>query len=431
MLNRLKKLKKNIEFIKYFKNTSWLLSEKIIRMSIGLCLTVWLARHLGPESYGLLSYVVSFTALFSIISTFGLDNIITRELVKSPNNRDKLLGTSFVLKIIGSILMIFLLIAFSSIINNTYTSILILLVGFSYFFLSFNVIDYYFQSKVISRFSVFANCISLLFSSILKIMLILNNSSLVLFCVAIALDSLILASGYIFFYKHNNLSIKKWFFDRNLAFILLKDGWPLMLSGFVISIYMKIDQVMINHLLGSEAVGQYSVAATLSEAWYFIPAVISSSLFPAIVNAKMKSQTLYIDRLQKLYRLMVILSLSIAIPITFLSGYIVNFIYGPQYNQAANVLTVHIWAGVFMFIGFVYGNYLITENKTKIALSRNIVGAFSNVILNIFLIPKYGIIGAAYATIISVILANYLIDLFSKNERHQFIMKSKALIFIK
>ncbi len=155
-------------------------------------------------------------------------------------------------------------------------------------------------------------------------------------------DSIVLAMGYVYWY----FKIKKEFFIKKIKFSfemtksLLKDSWPLILSGIVVSIYMKIDQVMIKEMLGNREVGQYAVAVRLSELWYFIPMVISSSLFPAIVNAKKISEELYYKRLQKLYDLMVWIAISIAIPMTFLSDWIVNLLYGVQYSESADVLKI-------------------------------------------------------------------------------------------
>jgi len=151
-------------------------------------------------------------------------------------------------------------------------------------------------------------------------------------------------------------------FKRETAVSLLKDSWPLILSSMVIAIYMKIDQVMIKEMLDAEAVGNYAAAVRLSEAWYFIPMVISSSLFPAIINAKKISEKLYYDRLQKLYNLMVWMAISIALPMTFLSDWIVNLLYGAKYSEAGDVLMIHIWAGVFVFLGVASGKWFVAEN---------------------------------------------------------------------
>ena len=417
--------------MKYFKNTSWLFGERILRMIVGVFVGVWVARHLGPERFGLFSYAQSFVGLFTIIATLGLDNILVRELVKDQNRRDELIGTAFWLKLMGSFLvLIFLAIAINFTSNNTYTNILVFIIASATIFQSFNVIDFYFQSKTLSRYVVFANIISLLISSIVKIVLILTNAPLIAFACVILFDSFILACGYIYFYFKNSLSFLQWKFYKITAILLLKDSWPLILSGMVIAIYMKIDQIMIKEMMNSEAVGQYSAAVKLSEVWYFIPLVIASSLFPAIINAKKQSEKLYYDRFQKLYDLMVWMAIIIALPMTFLSDWIINLLYGKEYNQAGSVLMIHIWAGVFVFLGVASAKWFVSENLQILSFWRTFYGMIVNIILNIFLIPRYGIQGAAVATLASQATATYIFDFFNHKTRDMFYMKTKSLLLI-
>jgi O-antigen/teichoic acid export membrane protein len=89
--------------MRYFANTSWLFGEKILRMIVGLFVGIWVARYLGPEQFGLLSYAQSFVGLFTAIATLGLDGIVVRELVKDPSRRDELIGTAFWLKFIRDV----------------------------------------------------------------------------------------------------------------------------------------------------------------------------------------------------------------------------------------------------------------------------------------------------------------------------------------
>ena len=194
-------------------------------MVVGLFVGVWVARYLGPERYGLLSYAQSFVGLFGAIATLGLDGIVVRELVKDESKRNLLLGTAFLLKLFGAIMVLIVLaiaIKFTS--NNQFANILIFIIGSATIFQSFNVIDLYFQSKVISRYVVFTNMVSLAMSSIIKIGLILYQASLIAFAVMVLFDSIILALGYLYFYLKNDLSFRDWRFDKRVAVALLKDS---------------------------------------------------------------------------------------------------------------------------------------------------------------------------------------------------------------
>ena len=419
--------------MKYFKNTSWLFGEKILRMIVGLFVGVWVARYLGPEQFGLFSYAQSFVGLFTAFATLGLDGIVVRELVKDETRCDELIGTAFWLKLMGAFAVLAVLaIAVNFTSNDHFTNILVFIIASATIFQSFNVVDMYFQSKVMGKYIVYANVISLLLSSIVKVALILYDAPLIAFAWTIVFDSFILACGFLYFYIKNHLNINLLHvrFEKSTAVSLLRDSWPLILSGMVIAIYMKIDQVMIKEMMNSEAVGQYAAAVRISEAWYFIPMVIASSLFPAIINAKKQSEELYHARLQKLYNLMVWMAIAIALPMTFLSDWVIHLLYGNQYNQAGSVLMIHIWTGVFIFLGVASGKWFMAENLQMLAFLRTFYGMIINIILNIILIPKYGIQGAATATLISQIMAAYFSDLFNKKTKEMFFMKTKSLMLL-
>lgn len=418
MISKLASLRHHAGFIKYFKNTSWLFAEKILRMVVGLFVGVWVARYLGPEQFGLLSYAGSFVGLFAALATLGLDSIVIRELVKDERRSEVLLGTAFWLKLVGAGTVLILLegtVQFTS--GDRYTNTLILLIAAAMIFQSFNVINFYFQARVLSKYIVYANMIALSLSGLAKISLILYEAPLIAFAVVVLFDSVVSALGMLYFFrKYSAIKFKNLRFSPSAAAALLKDSWPLIFSGIAISVYMKIDQVMIKEMVNSEAVGQYAAAVKLCEAWYFIPVVIASSLFPAIINAKKQSEALYYVRLQRLYNFMVWLALVIAVAMSFLGGWIVDLLYGSQYSQASDVLIVYVWSGVFVFFGTAWSKWMVLENQQATILKLHILSMISNVILNLILIPHFGIIGATLATLISYALGHTVFALFFKNQ---------------
>ncbi|MCJ8319606.1 MAG: flippase [Colwellia sp.] len=427
LIRLLNQFKNHQGAMKYLKNTSWLLAEKILRLTVGLFVGVWVARYLGPENFGLFSYSQSFVALFSTIAVLGLDGIVIRELVKDITKRDKILGTVFILKLIGAILallFIAIVIFFQS--NDLQTTTVIFLIASATILQSFNAIDFYFQSQVLSKFVVYCNAFTLLTSSIIKVILILNEAPLIAFAYMTIFDSFILSSGLVYFYFKHKLSVMAWKFDLKLAIELLKSSWPFMLSSVIVTIYMKIDQVMIGEMLGNTAVGQYAAAARLSEIWYFIPMVIVSSLFPSLIQAKNKSKKLYHKRFQSLNDLVIWLAIPVAIITTYLGEWIVNILYGDQYAEAASVLVIHIWSSIFVSMAVVSGKILIADNLGKKALFRNILGLIVNLLLNVILIPKYGIQGAAIATLVSWFVVGACYDIFDKDLRYMFLIKCNS-----
>ena len=427
---RITLLKDHSGFRKYFANTSWLMGERILRMGVSLFVGIYVARYLGPERYGLLSYANSFVGIFLALATLGLDEVVVRELVKTPEQREKILGTSFLLKLVGTLLMwvaIFAAVPFTE--NDLQTNILIIIIAFGAVFQAFNVIDLNFQAKVKSKYVVHAQFVQLIISSIVKIILVVNEAPLIWFASVYSLDVIVLAMGLVFAYLYNGENIFSWKWSFETSKYLLHDSWPLILAGVVVSVYMKIDQVMIKEMLGAKEVGLYAAAVKLSEAWYFLPMAIASSLFPAIINAKVYQKEVYYQRLQKLYDLMVWIAIAIALPISILSSWIVELLYGNEYLESSSVLNIHIWSGIFVFLGVASSKYLLAENYIKKAFYRTFVGALLNIIMNYYLIGIMGIKGAAISTFVSHFFAAYFYDILDKDLRNMFIMKTKSLFF--
>ena len=417
-------------FKNYFSNTSWLFGQRVLKLVISFVVNIYVIRYLGPREFGLFSYAVSFVGLFTAISALGLDNIIVRELVNEPDKKNRILGSTFYLKLFGAVLSIlFISLTLLFISGEELTSVLILIISISALFQTTNVIDFYFQAKVQVKYSAIVQTISLIISSILKFILILIHAPLIYFAVVFTLEFLFIGIGFVIAYKLKELSIFSWKFDKSMAINLLRDSWPLILSGLVIAIYMRIDQVMIKNMLSDAEVGYYAAAVKLSEAWYFIPMAICSSLFPSIINAKKMSKILYMSRLQKLYDILTWLAMAIAVPVTLFSTLIVSLLFGHEYIASAPVLTIYIWAGIPVSLGVASGQYLVNENLTKISFYRTLVGMIVNVILNFIFIPIYGIIGSAFATLISYSIATFSIG-FSKKTYEQLIMMMKSLFLI-
>lgn len=432
MIAKLTNLKNHAGFIRYFKNTSWMMGEQFLRIIAGLFVGIWVARYLGPEQFGLFSYVLAFTAIFGGIAKLGLDGIMVRELVNHPEKRDTYLGTAFWLKIIGALVVMGLMAAivpFTS--NDATTNLFIFIIAAGLLFQSFEVVEFYFQSQVLAKIVSICKVIQLALSSMIKIYLVLTQAQLFWFVLVTAFDALSLAVSFFIAYKiRKNPSFYK-HFELGVAKQLLKDSWPLIFSAIVVMIYMRIDQIMIKEMLGVYEVGIYSAAVRLSEAFYFIPMLITASLFPAILNAKNQSEELYKQRLQRLYTFMVWMAIAIALPMTFLSDWLILVLFGQAYQEAGQVLMIHIWASIFVFLGVASGKWFITENMQRFTLINTTVGAILNVGLNLILIPKFGVIGAAYATVISYGIAAYLMNSIWKVSRPNFFMLSKSLLLFR
>jgi O-antigen/teichoic acid export membrane protein len=418
-------------FQKYVKNTGWLLVGKLLSLVVGFII----ARYLGPYAFGDLSFADAFAALFAAVGTLGLDSFIIREIIQHPDKRDEILGTSLVMRLAANAVLIPLAIltylAFRQLSTNeteVSLALLIALCSSAALFKSFNIIDSYFQSQVASKYVVHVQNVCLLLTTGVKIALIYNHAPLLYFAGALVFDSAILAIGLLFIYKRKQVNLHTWTFNWARAKSLIQQSWPLILTAVMISIYMKIDQVMLKSA-GSKIVGIYSAAARISESWYFIPVAIVTSVFPAIIHARKTDIERYHKRLQNLYDLLVGISLPVAILVSIFANQIIHLLYGNPYQGAGILLSIHIWSGIFVFLGSASSQFLLAEGYTLISFSRTAFGALVNVLLNLWLIPIYGALGASIATLIAYASATFFI-LAIPHTRAQGVSMLKSLFLI-
>ncbi|MCW5896051.1 MAG: flippase [Bacteroidetes bacterium] len=414
-------------------NITWLSFDKVLRMGVGLVVGVWVARYLGPEQYGLWNYAIAFAALFSVFTTLGLDSIVVKELVNGQIPASHILGTSFALRVSSSLAMLVVSVVIVMGIRpgDGLMAALVAITAAGYLFLSFDVIDFWFQSQVLSKYTVYAkNTVFLLVAGI-RIGLILFHAPLIVFVWVSLAEVGFSAIALIVVYRLKGQSLLAWQADRGTARILLQQSWPLLLAAVSIAIYMKIDQVMLGNMIGVDAVGIYAAAARISEIWYFIPSAIAASIFPAILQTRSRSKELYYLRIQKLFDIMTGLALVITIPLALASTPVMVALFGYQYEAAGPILSIHIWASVFVFLGVAQGGWDVAENLTKLSMVRTVLGAVLNILLNIILIPMYQGSGAAIATVVSYAFSAYFFNMISAKTRRIFFLQSKSFLLFR
>lgn len=411
-------------------NTGWLFADKLMRMGVGLLVSVWVARYLGPAQFGMLSYATAFVALFGALATLGLDGIVVRELVRKPGDSREILGSAFALRLAGGLLALLMAVAVVSWLRHGEQPLrwLVAIIAAGAVFQAFDVIDFWFQANVLSKHTVMAKNAAFSVASLARVGLILSHAPLILFAGVSLMEVVLGAAGLVIVYRRNNGFPGEWRRSAGRCRRLLGDSWPLILSGFSVAIYMKIDQVMLGEMSGDRAVGIYSSAVRISEIWYFLPMIIASSVFPAVLHAKQRDEGLYIRRMQRLFSLMTAISLAIAVPMTFLSEWVVITLFGAGFAAAGPVLAIHIWASLFVFLGVAQGPWDLAENLTRLALFRISSGAVINVVLNIFLIPAYGAVGAAVATVVSQAFAAVLLNAVHAKTRGIFLAQIRSFL---
>jgi O-antigen/teichoic acid export membrane protein len=415
-------------FMRYFANTTWMFGEQVLRMLAGLFVGIWVARYLGPNQFGVFSYSLAFVSMFTCLAKLGLDSVLVRNLVNEPQKRDVYLGTAFWLKLAGALLML-IIIALTLLLmgNDSTTNLYIIIIASGIIFQSFEVIDFYFQSKVLSKFVSLCKITQLVISSIIKIYLVMTSADLFWFVFVSLIDQITLALTFYVAYrcqKNGNFYNK---FDLCLANKILKECWPLLISGFTISIAMRLDQVIIGKIVGLKDVGMYSVAVKLSEVFIVIGTVVSQSYFPRLISLssrKFEKEFILITRYM-FYFLFIG-----AFVIALFSSVVVKLTFGEKFTDSSILLSVLIFSIPLTYISIVSSNYLIKYGFHKEILIRQLVGLAINILINLALIKKYGALGAAIATVITDIFIAFVFDIGRTKFRHLLDMKLTALLLI-
>lgn len=418
----------NPEGIRIITNSGWLFSDRIVRQGLNLLLTAYIARYLGASEFGQWNYAIAFVTLFSFFSSLGLYNILLRDFVRFPGKVGELIGSAMTLRFFGGCLTLLFslvtILAFKP--GATALHILIFVVATNYIAQSTDVVDFYFQSHLKSNRIAISRGISFIVFAIIRLMMVHFKFTIAYFA-AIQTAEFLLSGLLMLFFLQRSIPRTSIKIKRSLIKELIRDSAPIIFAEIAIIIYVRMDQVMIGEMIGDRAVGNYSVAVRLSEIWYFIPGIICSSLLPSLVRAHEQNSEIYRVKLQQLYDLLAGLSVGIAIVVSFISPWIIDLLFGPDFSEAAPVLTIHIWAGVFVFWGFASNQQLVIEKLTNLSLYRTLFGMTVNILLNFILIPRYGIKGSAIATLMAQASSTWLSCLFFKQTRPIFWMNVRSL----
>lgn len=420
------------EYKKILKNIGWLFFDRIFRMGMGLVVGAWVARYLGPTDFGTFNYLLATIGILTPFASLGLESMVVKELVDNPGRARTIMSTAVTLRLISGLIAFGVCVALFYFLkkDEPYTLYVGIILALTLLAQALISIELYYQSKVASRTAVISQSVAYIIANILKIVLILSGASLMAFAVVTALEMTLGGLFMLYSLKRFNNQTLSFGLDMALAKGLMAKGWPLIFSGFMIMIYMRIDQIMLGEMVNDHEVGMYSAALKLSEIWYIIPTIICNSFFPSIIEGKKLSQKIYFKKFQRLFDILFLISVIIAIGVTLFSDQIIDILYGDQYTGAAIILTIHIWAAVFVFLGVGSTNFFIVENLQIKTFTRTALGAVLNILLNLILIPRFFGIGAAIATLISQFFSSYGFDLLSRKTYILFKMKTRSLLLV-
>lgn len=418
--------------LKIIKNASWMVGDKVFTMIIGVFVTAIVARYFGPESYGQFNYALSFTTLFTALSTLGLETLIVKAIVDKEQDEGTILCTSLVLRVIGGILLTFIAVILIRLIepNDSNTHILVFILSLTMVFKALEVIEYWIQAHQRAKISSVVSMTAYVIIAAFKIGMVLLGGNLIHFALINMLNVIIIGIGLIIAYFRNREEKFKWKVDIDYAKSILSQSWYLILSGLMVTLYMQIDKVMLGSLMPTKVeVGVYSAAVSIASMWYFVPMAIITSFQPVIMSKKKTNEESYLKSVQLLYTIVAWLGIGFGMFALIFSSPIVNILYGAEYQKASSILSVSIWSGTFAMLGSATSIWLIAENLQKYKTFFVFSGALVNVILNYFLIPIIGGYGAAIATLVSQFIANIVTPMFFKDLKINTLMIYKSFTF--
>lgn len=405
---------------KLLGNSMWLFIDKIVRLFVGLFIGVMVARYLGPEKIGIYNYCLAIFTFFIIFPSLGLEYITPREFVNRQNQQQKLLNTSILLKFIGATLGIAFSTLFMGFLKgfDSYLVLFIFILTSGYLFQAFDVIDFYYQSKLAQKKSVIARMIAFLLVSVYKFYLVQSEAPLIWFIASSTIDFGLGALGLLISFRKSKIKLGLNYFDFTTAKQLLKDSLVFSVSALVVVIYYKVDQVMITEMLGEKENGIYSVAIRIYELFTFLPAVMVSSFLPVITKNYTENEVVFKASMKQLYAITTYLAIFFTICVWFTAPFVMDFLYGAEYSGSGEILQ---WIGLgfyFAFMGIATSNYLIIKNLKKFILIKSLIGLALNIGINFILIPRMGILGAVVASIISNFVSTFLILILKDNHSH-------------
>jgi O-antigen/teichoic acid export membrane protein len=413
-------VKGRAELAGFAANSGWLLAEHGLRLIAGVLVGTYVARYLGLERYGQMTFAFAYVSLFAAFARIGLDSVVVKMLVDRPADRPVILKTAMSLKVLGAcVALVGIAGTVHYVTAENSERFFVVIIALGLIFQALDAFDFYFQAN--SMASVGAKCrmLQLLVSSVLKIAGVLAQADTIWFVVVAVVDQLALAMALFGAYRMEQKSLRTIRVSAKIAGTLLTGAGPVFFSSVLVCIYMRIDQVLVHSLLGPEATGNYVAATTLSEALYAIPALIATVVFPSIVGAHGINRMEFEARSVGLARALIGSSILICLAVMVLAGPLISLLYGTPFANAASPLAIHVWTLVPISYAAVFTRRLIVEGRQFMLPWITAAALGANIAALVFLVSRYGILGAAMASVAAQMAATFallVLDAYSRQE---------------
>ena len=400
------------------RNATWIISGRIIQMGLSFLISIFTARYLGPDNYGLINYAGAYVAFFTSLCTLGINSVIIKDFADHPDEQGLALGTSVGLRAASSFLSSLMIVGIVSIIDaGEKTTILVAaLCSIALVFQVFDTINYWFQSQYKSKITAIATLIAYIVTSLYKILLLVLHKDVVWFAFANSVDYIIISGFLLQAYRRHNGP--KFRFSLKKGKELLGSSYHFILSGMMVAIYGQTDKLMLKQMLDEASVGYYSLAASINVMWVFVLQAVIDSIYPTIITLyKAEDRKAFERKNRQLYAIVIYISVIVALLFMVFGELLIDILYGEEYAPAANPLRIITWYTIFSYLGVARNAWIVCTNNQKYLKYMYFGAAVMNVILNLIFIPLLGASGAALASLITQILTSIVLPCFFKPMR--------------
>lgn len=410
-------------------NISWNLAGSITRLAISFFVSILTARYLGPSNYGMLGYVVSLSSFFTAFCNLGINSILVKELLEDKEKQGVILGSTFFLQIVSTLICS---VVFCGLIMITDPEepIYLVLALIQSLYMVFSVshgLTYWFQSRLENKITAIASTVGYSAMALYRIFLLTTQKSVIGFAWATTFDIVIV--GLILIGSYRKKGGPKLSVSLERCRVLFSRSKYFILAGLMVSLYNQIDKIMLKSLIDISSVGYYTIANSLNSIWTFVVAIIIDSVSPVIYLSYDEDRIRFNKQIKLLYVGIIWFCVIIAIVVSFLAGWVIDLLYGKAYAAAIPVLRILVWSPMFSYLGVAKNIWIVKENKNNYLVAFTAMGVLLNTMLNCLLIPVWGPVGAAVATVFTQFISSVLAQLVFKDTREGGMMILDAMIF--
>lgn len=400
--------------IKLFNNAKWIVGCKIARAIIQLVIGMISARYLGPSNYGLINYAASLVAFGLPVMQLGLQSTLVQEYVVTPEREGQIMGTSLVMNLLSAIACMIGVVTFSAIANRGEPVTIMVCALYSVTLLAqaFEMLQYWFQARLLSKYSSVAMLTAYVVVSAYKIFLLASGKSVYWFALSHAVEYGVV--GLLLVISYNRQGTQKMSVSLPLAKEMLSKSKHYIVAMLMVVVYGQVGTVLLKLLISEAESGFYSAALTCTSITGFVFMAVIDTVRPVILESRMQSFATFEKNVSRVYSIIIWLSLAQSVFFTLFAKLVIRILYGEAYMAAVPVLQIMIWNSAFSYMGYIRNIWILAEEQHKVLFTINASGAVFGVIANALFIPIWGACGAAFASVLTQIFTNFIMGFILK-----------------